>query len=118
MKEAIMKDLNMLIETKGKASFCEERKSPKEVGSTVANSLERQKTQDTPCFQLGINEICIDLREFTLGQKEKASSSKRSGSGQEQPADISEFSMHNVFKESSSKRIKDKIMNSGKTKLK
>lgn len=44
MKEAIMKDLNMLIETKGKASFCEERKSPKEVGSTVANSLERQKT--------------------------------------------------------------------------
>ena len=54
--------------------------------------------------------MTIDLREFTLGQKEEGSS-ERTGHDSSEPG-VSEFQV----REPSSKRIKDRIMNSQRSK--
>ena len=51
------------------------------MGSTLSGSVEKNKHLDTPGFDLPssktkINELTVDLREFTLGQREQGSSNQ------------------------------------------
>ncbi len=54
----------------------------KDLGSTLPGSTEKGPQKDTPGFDLISSKskckLVVDLREFTLGQKEQGFSSNRS----------------------------------------
>lgn len=54
----------------------------------------------------------MDGREFTLGQREGSSNCSLRNVGNESGSVVSEFKV--IHREPSSRRIKDKIMNSGR----
>ena len=86
------------------------------MGSTLPGSKSSHNYVETPGFDLPSSkskskELTIDLREFTLGQREQGSSSQRQKYDyREEDSYVSEFSIAN--REPSSRRIKDRIMNS------
>jgi hypothetical protein len=84
IKEELQYEALCLIKPAIKDSIDYGRKPLKEVSSTLPGSVERSKSIDTPGFDRpssnSRNDFTVELKEFTLGQKEPDSSNRSQGS--------------------------------------
>ena len=115
MKDELQLEALSIIKPVIKGSVERTGKVVKEMGSTLPGSAGNSHRRETPGFDLPSSksrnkELTIDLREFTWGQREHSSSNRQS-SNREDSSYVSEFNI----REPSSRRIKDRIMNSQKT---
>jgi len=118
MKDELQYEALCIIKPTIKDSVERREKPIKDMGSTLPASLEKKSLRDTPGFDLPSSksrskEMTIDLRQFTLGQREQGSSN-RSKTYREEGSEVSEFSIPS--RDPTSRKIKDRVMNPNKHK--